>query len=507
MGYEPEQLAEDAPPIVTPDDSGNGLGDTWVPLFRHGCSFGPDIYHSVMLNLIKNPNINSTWLFRANILHDVQGADALSALPGSAPEIPSFRGLELQRCMIRKLIPRNTMRDKPLDQTCLLYGGTGEDVQDEGIERTLVVYLPHVGSQSEMPFYHPVVRGIAFLHEWNAAESVGSVSISYLFFDVGDRSVDKLVRTAWHLLKAIYKHGEGRVAGYKKRVHHDVLIPQARVQDRYTALKNKYARDLIKTWAESTDPEKHVFEDLSIAAFLIELWADMYKDVPFPGFVDIGCGNGLLVYILNREGYSGWGFDAQTRKSWASYSTKMGSGGETLQQLVLLPPPVSRARVEELSGSDDFEERLVHDGRFPKGTFIISNHADELTPWTPILATISDCPFIMIPCCSHDLTGSRFRAPRPADRSKADSSYASLVAWVAEITKDCGWEAEQEMLRIPSTRNTAIVGRKKTALEESAVPDINAIVQRYGGTAGYLENVIKLVSSKKGSTAEHIIPS
>ncbi|CRK47407.1 hypothetical protein BN1723_020277, partial [Verticillium longisporum] len=112
---------------------------------------------------------------------------------------------------------------------------------------------------------------------------------------------------------------QGQAAGYVKKVHHDVVIPQARFQDRYSALKLKHAARLVSTWAEVTDPLKHVFEDLGIAAFLIELWADMYRDQPFPGFVDIGCGNGLLVHILLLEGYAGWGFDARERKSWATY--------------------------------------------------------------------------------------------------------------------------------------------------------------------------------------------
>lgn len=498
--FAPEELAADAVPVVRQETKTTGEeSPDWRPLFRHEGTFNPVIFQDVMLNLIKNPNINSSWLFRADILHDTNkknSKDGLEISPsgmGNVPVIPSFDGFGLQRYMIRRLIPRSTMRDKPMDQTCLIYRSEGCDI--EGcLQKHLVVYLPHVSSEAEMPFYHPTVRGIAFHHEWSPAESRGSVSISYLYFEGGERP-EKLTRTALHLLQAVYKHGQGRADGYQKRVHHDLLVPQARVQNTYTALKQKYARALIGSWAESTDPTKHVFEDLCIAAFLIELWTDMYGKNPFPGFVDIGCGNGLLVYILNLEGFKGWGFDARSRKSWSTYSIDLETPTgvqKSLQQLVLLPPPVSRDGVAEIS-SEDFREELVHDGRFPNGTFIISNHADELTPWTPILAAISDCPFIMIPCCSHDLTGARFRAPAPKDKKKAVSAYSSLVSWVAQITADCGWVAEQEMLRIPSTRNTAIVGRKRQG-DVSAI-DIGAIVDRYGGTAGYLETVVKLVKS------------
>lgn len=56
-------------------------------------------------------------------------------------------------------------------------------------------------------------------------------------------------------------------------------------------------RWMLHSWRESTDATKHVFEDVAIAAWLILLWRDMYADCggrPPGGFVDVGCGNGLL---------------------------------------------------------------------------------------------------------------------------------------------------------------------------------------------------------------------
>lgn len=38
-----------------------------------------------------------------------------------------------------------------------------------------------------------------------------------------------------------------------------------------------------------------------------------------PSFVDMGCGNGLLVHILNSENYNGVGVDVRARKMWAQY--------------------------------------------------------------------------------------------------------------------------------------------------------------------------------------------
>lgn len=485
----------------------DGLQPKWMPLFKTECSFDAAIFEIVMLNLIKNPNINSSWLIRADILLDQACSEVsesqqhLSAFE-CPMQIPDFDGMTLTRILVRRMIPRNTLRDKALDQTCVFYTSSPSDAT----KRSMILYLPHVRSEMDVPFYHPAVRGIAFLHHWNQAEAKGTVSTHYLFFESsssvaaapsspeGGDVAERHARTGLHLLRVLHKHGEGEAAGYQKRVHHDVLVPQITLQTKYADLKQKYSRRLVEDWEEVTDPTKHVFEDLCIAAFLIQLWSEMYRDTEFPGFVDIGCGNGLLVHILHCEGYTGWGFDARARKSWAKYGSEVlvqtTNGGhqiqESLQTLVLLPSVTRDTENEEISDS------LVHDGRFPKGTFIISNHADELTPWTPILARLSECPFMMIPCCSHNLTGQRFRAPRPKDMSASKSTYSSLCGWVVEIATDCGWEVEREILRIPSTRNTAFIGRR---LAKSTEVNMPTLLSKYGGVAGYYENVLKLLKA------------
>lgn len=48
------------------------------------------------------------------------------------------------------------------------------------------------------------------------------------------------------------------------------------------------------------------------------LWSKYFQNKK-PSFVDLGCGNGLLVYILNEEGYSGYGIDVRKRKIWDMY--------------------------------------------------------------------------------------------------------------------------------------------------------------------------------------------
>jgi len=366
-------------------------GYSWTPLFQHKCTFPPEIFSTVMMNLIRNPNINSNHLFRADISLEAPFTEDFENQTDIPARIIQFRHYALKTVIVRTMIPRNQLVDKPLDQTCLIY----ELAQDSGEIRSLVIYLPHISSAEESPFYHPAVRGIGFLHIFDPSTQEGIVSIHYSFFEPVPRSI-KLERTALHLLSAVHKHGQGSAAGYVKRVNHDVILAQAIVQNTYARLKSKYARTLIEGWVEVTDPGKHVFEDLGIAAFLIELWNDIYKDGCFPGFVDIGCGNGLLVHILLKEGYSGWGFDARRRKSWETYGTKTS---ESLKELILIPsiiqdPSVtnglSHLRISDIqteSSSDNDTTSIpgIHNGMFPKGTFIISNHADELTPVRPSL--------------------------------------------------------------------------------------------------------------------------
>lgn len=489
MPFTPEALPTDALPFFDDAVSEN----VWVPLYQHDCAFGPQMFTDTMMNLILNPNLNSTWLFRADVLYDdgskepghPNNDEASTTVKDTKPIVHTLPKLPARRTIVRKLIPRNERRDQPLNQTCSFHSAQESDTS----ATSAVLYIPHTGSMEDLPFYHPKVRGIAHLHQWDASSGSGKVSVHFLPASKSDLDDPKLRRVAYHLLEILHKHGEGSAKGYVKRVHHDVVVPRAKFQNRYSALKNKYARRLVESWAEKTDPTKHVFEDLGIAAFLLELWDNMYKDSEFPGFVDIGCGNGLLVYLLTQEGYPGSGFDARARKSWSQYKTTAPDTTmtETLDEMLLLPSIVAR------TNSNDLDAANIHDGTFKPGTFIVSNHADELTPWTPILGALSQCPFIMIPCCSHNLTGEKYRAPPPRDKTKAKSTYASLVDWVEQIAADCGWETETEMLRIPSTRNTCILGRKRTKEVEDV--DMQAVIQKYGGVEGYYDNVVKLVKS------------
>ncbi len=271
---------------------------TWIPITSSSCSFPGAVFEQVMLNLVGNPNLNTSWVFRADILFDSSesagnteessdeneldhdlNVPANGAISGTTrsqgqeshdPRDMDILGFDKTRTMVRKMISRNPQRDQALIQTCHFYSSNvsaasnGMNEPGPGTSQ-LVVYIPHVTTAEEIPYYHPKVHAIAFL--WTSSY----ISIHYSPFHSTDEISTRLRRTATQLLQTLHKHGHGTAAGYVKRVHHDTILPQARVQDTYTRLKTVHAKRLLDNWVEVTDPSKHVFEDLGIAAFLIEL--------------------------------------------------------------------------------------------------------------------------------------------------------------------------------------------------------------------------------------------
>ena len=543
--------------------------EMWTIVQSSPAVFPPSFFLEVSDNLLRNPNLTSSHLFRAEIFYDSEKDVSFNSTPSSSRDLSTFikhmraefqprvvvggyPGYALVRTVVRKLIPRNPKLDKPLVQTCHLFTARREVAIQEkpgtetrqNHERYLIIYIPHVSEVTDLPWYHPPVKELAILYTWTQPplrdDAPGNISLFYKLFP-GTTIDTRLSRIALNMLRVIHKHSTGRMGGYTKRVHHDIIVTQKIFQDTYTFLKGKYAEILIKDWVEQTPATKHVFEDLGIAAFLIELWTDMYGGGPtsdesaewrkelenvegtehdrrkarahrkFPGFVDIGCGNGLLVYILRQEGWHGWGFDARKRKSWGTYpkdvqeklkvrllvpgilaaedetdyinnlttgdsstvnsfptSTDSYTGAsvdsgdhhsslydESLGSMESLnfrefdipiaeqcmisriesPAPDTEQQISEeflrrdsinLDGPSSDEspfhshtdtrpdhplEVRTHNGVFPEGTFLVANHADELTIWTPLLAYLSKSPFIAIPCCSHNFSGARFRAP------------------------------------------------------------------------------------------------
>jgi tRNASer (uridine44-2'-O)-methyltransferase len=176
---------------------------------------------------------------------------------------------------------------------------------------------------------------------------------------------------------------------------------------------------------------------------------------PPGGFVDIGCGNGLLTHILIAEGYEGTGFDIRARTSWSHYSNA------TQEKLL-----VRAFDPFQLHSSETTSEI------FPPGCFIIANHADELTPWAPLISTKAGASgYFSLPCCAWSFD-QKFSKERDVGNildaeqysllnlgpQGTGSSYAKYRIWLGGVSWNAGWEIECDTLRIPSTRNWAIVG-------------------------------------------------
>lgn len=593
-------------PLVTLTDSQLRTPDiSWLtsPSYHQtSLPFSAIAFHSVTDALLENPNLNSSSLFRADILFDSTGIlktkkekEEFCSIqtPGLHvtcetdgprddfqvdPRPPlHFTGFEVRRTVLRRLIPRNPQLDRSLLQTCHIYTTNEENLLEQGEmvprdrndrhevdganqsldkkiqdsllykqsfankSQHLVVYQPHAdpGSGSDMPWYHPPLKSLAFLctREPSSDSDQGkqprnSLSVHFQLFQgsppTSDPSIitNRVHRTLLSLLSTLARlcrntpvfsdvnDGEERAVPLSTTQHlKDNILPEHLVQDTYSRLKARYASELIKGWVEKTDPSKHVFEDLSIAAFLIELWKSMYGGKPsdLPGFVDIACGNGVLVYVLIMEGYKGFGFDARVRRTWTLFPPVVAAH---LKAAVCIPRPFLEAlHSQNYPLQEDVE---IHDGIFEADTFIISNHADELTMWTPLLAALScpksPLPWLAIPCCSHALsgaahryqsvphTGSDIHTVRHAHGARVDSdeqpltgdlrtlrafkdhtllslerrhyrktrsTYASLVDQVTCLarTVDAMEDVRQTLMRIPSTRNIGILGGQQRGLQ------------------------------------------
>ncbi|XP_069374675.1 probable tRNA (uracil-O(2)-)-methyltransferase isoform X2 [Paralichthys olivaceus] len=211
------------------------------------------------------------------------------------------------------------------------------------------------------------------------------------------------------------------------------LLPVEKYSLVYQQLKDKY-KAMVKVWPEVTDPEKFVYEDVAIATYLLVLWAEEREEKDLTArqsFVDLGCGNGLLVHILTCEGHPGKGVDVRRRKIWDMY------GAQTLLEEKAITPSESCL--------------------FPGSDWLIGNHSDELTPWIPIIAARSShsCRYFVLPCCFFDFFGKYQR------RQCKKSQYKEYIDFITELSQISGFNTEEDCLRIPSTKRVCLVGKSR----------------------------------------------
>lgn len=199
----------------------------------------------------------------------------------------------------------------------------------------------------------------------------------------------------------------------------------------YQELKQIYWTRFADKWREetNTDPEKFIHEDISIAVYFILVWR--YFKLEVRQFVDIGCGNGLLVYILNDQGFKGYGVDMRQRRIWSNtlYEDK---------QVRLVEQTIN----PQLDTFEDCD-------------WLIGNHSDELSPWLPVIAAKNKtirCNFLLIPCCLFDFH-SKFEV-----KKKGESRYDTYLDYLEKIGRLAGFQMHRDKLRIPSTRNVCFIG-------------------------------------------------
>lgn len=218
----------------------------------------------------------------------------------------------------------------------------------------------------------------------------------------------------------------------------------------YTELKEKYGKRIEEIWQdESTDPKKYVYEDVAIATYLIILWKQERARKSLTrnqSFVDFGCGNGLLVYILSEEGHTGYGIDVRERKIWKKYQPQVDLREKTWQP------------------ADSFKDT----------DWIIANHSDELSPWASVAAVKSSyhCNYFLLPCCAFEFSGAKF-----SKRVKDKSLYMSYIDYLIDISQNvCGFSQTQiDRLKIPSTKRICLVGQDRSYPIEKLVEQCQKI--------------------------------
>src|ERR1700722_4784116 len=66
------------------------------------------------------------------------------------------------------------------------------------------------------------------------------------------------------------------------------------------------------------------FLSLGIASYFITYWGRHASSLTKPiKFVEMGCGNGLLTFLLASEGYPGLGIDMRQRRSWSLFDSSL----------------------------------------------------------------------------------------------------------------------------------------------------------------------------------------
>ncbi|KAF8979067.1 hypothetical protein BDQ17DRAFT_1394613 [Cyathus striatus] len=378
--------------------------------------FPLELFEAALLQIIHHPEYNSTLILRSS-------GSNFTRFP---EDVPCIDGLQIVRCIRRRLLPRRPGRDRSLEQFCTFYAAEGE---------VRVVCLRLLWRK----------RGVAIL-----PPSVSHIAFHYLS---PSPSSPSLLRIETIPLQNTPTDPSSRLARTLYRSSTRCVGAEERYQDLYVVLRERWV--LVGVWREVTDPRKH---DIGIATYLMLLWKDAsqydytegktpWRAWPRPpgGFLDLG------------EGYEVYGIDLRARSSWEGYSEK------------------SQARLKVVA---------VY-------STVIPSTYHELTLWTPLFTVLYGCAgYISIPYCPWSFDAKYDRAQmEDAQREKEEeelgltgpgkkSAYATYRLWLARLSAYCGWLVEANTLRVPSTRNWGVVGRRRGKVPpEEALENVLGIIR------------------------------
>ncbi|KAI3376403.1 hypothetical protein L3Q82_016891, partial [Scortum barcoo] len=324
------------------------------------------------------------------------------------------------------------------------------------------------------------------------AGSVVGTKLDSLVTVAESRTLDKLLDimdNASHPLHTV-------ISNQRSLFSERLLLPKCRTN----RLKNSFV------WPEVTDPEKFVYEDVAIATYLLVLWAEERAErgqTARQSFVDLGCGNGLLVHILTNEGHPGKGIDVRKEEDLGHVRPPHSARGVFSAGVASSPLLLLRAM---LNGQKTFftlkQEKPITPSAsclFPGTDWLIGNHSDELTPWIPVIAarrvisrhnltqqlkcqlispignnimgrgrmcecvfafcshcrSSHSCRYFVLPCCFFDFYGKYQR------RQCKKSQYKEYIDFIAEVSQVSGFDTEEDCLRIPSTKRVCLVGKSR----------------------------------------------
>ncbi|XP_014211766.1 probable tRNA (uracil-O(2)-)-methyltransferase [Copidosoma floridanum] len=330
---------------------------------------------------------------------------------------------------LAKLLPRHTNKFNQTLEICLI-----------DVESGAVSYAHHNYSNAEEK------KSLGFTHPYQIKYESNNVSIGVKNFNQWNES-ENLLWLKTFLFPKLFKWIENEDPNKSLVCGSLKLVSSEKYTNLYNNLKRKYGTEMVKIWPENTDPLKFVYEDVAIATYLLLLWEIERERLGIhekQSFLDLGCGNGLLVHILNSEGYPGLGIDLRKRKIWDLYP-------ETTKLEVRTVIPSSKSL-------------------FPDTNWLIGNHSDELTPWIPVIAARSSykCRFFLLPCCAYEFNGRKYQR-----ESSSSSQYTDYMQYIKDVSEKCGFKTDIDKLRIPSTKRICLIGTDRSYLEvESEIQDL-----------------------------------